>query len=123
MISSEWVAPATAAAVGAAFRTQVRLPVVRRWTNTSTVTGCEAPAVFEFVVGDDPADPTTVWRYELVESPCGTTVTESWVMRREYRIVRAYFRLIGQRTRLARGVDETLRRLRDEAEAIAGSER
>lgn len=114
--ASAWVPPATAPAVGAAFRTTVRLPVVRRWTNTSTVYRCEAPAVFEFGVGDDASDPTTVWTYELEERDGGTLLTERWHMRREYRIVRAYFRLIGQRERLASGVEETLARIKRAAE-------
>lgn len=115
--SSTWVSPASGPAVGAAFRTTVRLPVVRQWTNTSTVYRCEPPSLFEFGVGDDADDPTTVWTYELEPREAGTQLTERWHMRREYRVVRAYFRLIGQRERLAAGVEQTLARIKQAAEA------
>ncbi|MCA1845705.1 MAG: SRPBCC family protein [Actinobacteria bacterium] len=109
--------PADGPAVGRRFRGTNRLPIVRRWTSTATVTACEPGRRFAFAVGRDAADPTTVWSYDF--EPVGggrTRVTERWTMLREPGIVLAYYRLIGQSGRLARGVEETLRRLKAAAE-------
>ncbi|MEZ5219179.1 MAG: SRPBCC family protein [Ilumatobacteraceae bacterium] len=114
--SCRWEPPATGPALGARFTTTVALPVVRRWTNTSTVVRCEPGRFFGFAVGSDADDPNTVWEYEFEADGERTVVTERWEMRREPGIVLAYYRLIGQERRLARGVEQTLERLRVAAE-------
>lgn len=104
-------------AVGRQFRGTNRLPIVRRWTSTATVTESEPGRRFAFAVGNNPDDPNTLWRYDFEPAPDGgTRVTERWEMLREPWIVLLYYRLIGQRGRIARGVEETLRRLKAAAE-------
>ena len=103
--------------VGRRFRGTNQLPIVRQWTSTATVTACDPGRRFAFAVGKNPDDPNTLWSYDFAPSRAGTRVTESWQMRREPAIVLLYYRLIGQRDRLALGVEETLRRLKAAAEA------
>lgn len=103
-------------AVGRRFRGTNRLPIVRQWTSTATITACEPGRRFAFAVGKNPDDPNTLWSYDFEAAPAGTRVTERWQMLREPAVVLLYYRLIGQRTRLARGVEETLRRLKAAAE-------
>ena len=109
-------------AVGRRFRGTNRLPIVRQWTSIATVTACEPGRRFAFAVGRDAADPNTVWSYDF-EPVSGerTRVTERWEMLREPGIVLAYYRLIGQPGRLARGVEETLRRLKAAAEGTTAA--
>lgn len=118
-VEAGWVDPASGdgPAVGRQFRGTNRLPIVRRWTSTATVTACEPGRRFAFAVGNDPDDPNTLWSYDLEPTDGGTTVTERWQMLREPGIVLVYYRLIGQRHRIAAGVEETLRRLKAAAEA------
>ena len=106
-------------AVGRRFRGTNRLPIVQRWTSTATITACEPGRRFAFAVGKNPDDPNTLWSYDFEPTAAGTRVTERWQMLREPTIVLLYYRLIGQRDRLARGVEETLRRLKAAAEASA----
>lgn len=118
-VQARWVEPGGEAgpALGRRFRGTNRLPIVRRWTSTATVTECEPGRRFAFVVGHDAADPNTVWRYDFEPLTDGRTrVTEGWRMLREPAVVLAYYRLIGQSGRIARGVEETLRRLKAAAE-------
>ncbi len=115
--ATTWVPPATGPTVGAQFTSINRLPVIRRWTSTSTITVCEPGRRFAFAVGRDPDDPNSTWSYDLRATPAGTCVTESWAMVRESWIVRIYFFLIGQQRRLERGVDTTLVRLKARAES------
>ena len=127
-VQARWVEPDPGAAAGAApapavgrrFRGTNRLPIVRRWTSTATVTECDPGRRFAFAVGHDPADPNTLWRYDFEPLPAGgTRVTESWRMVREPAVVLVYYRLVNQRARIARGVEETLRRLKATAEGAA----
>jgi hypothetical protein len=120
-VQAQWVDPTdgTGAAVGKRFRGTNRLPIVRQWTSTATITECDPGRRFAFAVGKNPDDPNTLWRYDFQPAPAGgTRVTEHWRMMREPGIVLLYYRLIGQRVRIARGVEETLRRLKVAAEAV-----
>lgn len=113
-VEARWVEP------GRRFRGTNRLPIVRRWTSTATVTESVPGRRFAFAVGNDADDPNTLWRYEFEPLPAGgTRVTEGWRMVREPAVVLAYYRLIGQGERIARGVEETLRHLKAAAEAEA----
>lgn len=115
---ARWTPPACGPAVGAQFTGTNRLPVVRRWTSTSTITHCEPGRRFRFAVGKNPEDPNTTWDYTLEPTANGgARVTETWHMVRESRLVLAYFRLIGQADRIARGVEVTLENLKVTAEA------
>lgn len=114
---STWVPPATGPTVGARFTSTNRLPVIRRWTSTSTIIACEPGQRFSFAIGRNPLDPNSTWSYDLQPAPSGTCVTESWAMVRESWMVRTYFRLIHQQHRLERGVEITLDRLKTRAES------
>jgi len=122
-VRARWEAPgADGPAVGRRFLGTNRLPIVRQWTSLATVTACEPGRRFAFAVGRDSADPNTVWSYDFEPVAGGRTrVTERWEMLREPGIVLAYYRLIGQPGRLARGVEETLRRLKAAAEGTTAA--
>ncbi len=116
-VVARWVPPATGPALGAQFTGTNRLPVVRRWTSTATVSDCRPGEIFGFVVGRDPQRPNSRWTYTLRAANGGTEVTESWEMIREPWPVLVYYALVGQRRRVAAGVEETLARLKAAAEA------
>lgn len=114
-------APRRRPALGAQFTGTNRLPLVRRWTSTATVTRCLPGRAFDFAVGRDPQDPNTRWSYRFEPTANGaTTVTERWQMLREPAIVLAYYRLVGQGARMAAGVEETLPGLKAAAENDQG---
>ena len=118
-VEARWVEPldGEGPAVGKQFRGTNRLPVVRQWTSTATITECDPGRRFAFAVGRNADDPNTLWRYDFEPGPLGgTRVTERWHMLREPWIVLVYYRLIGQRQRIARGVEATLRNLKAAAE-------
>jgi len=116
--AAAWLPPATGPEVEAQFTGTNRLPIVRRWTSTCTVTEADPGRRFAFAVGRDPTDPNTTWTYNFEPHPDRTTtVTESWTMHREPAIVRVYYRLVGQADRIAAGVEATLERLKAAAEA------
>jgi protein-S-isoprenylcysteine O-methyltransferase Ste14 len=117
IVQARWIAPATQPGVGCQFRGTNRLPVVHRWTSTATITDSAPGRTFAFAVGTDPTDPNTTWSYTFEPIDTGTRVTERWHMRREPPIVLRYYRLIGQRDRIASGVEETLRRIKAAAES------
>ena len=84
----------------------------------ATVTACDPGRRFAFAVGNDPDDPNTQWSYDFEPvGGGGTRVTERWKMLREPGIVLLYYQIINQPARIARGVEETLRRLKAAAEA------
>jgi hypothetical protein len=74
-IAGRWAGGATGPAVGASFEgdnvAKVGGRVMKRWTTTSKVTGCEPGVLFEFV-----AEGYTTWRYEFAAEGNGTRVTE-----------------------------------------------
>jgi uncharacterized protein YndB with AHSA1/START domain len=118
-VQAQWIGPGEGdgPAVGRRFRGRNRLPIVRQWTSTATVTECEPGRRFAFAVGRNADDPNSVWTYDFEPTAGGgTRVTEGWRMVREPAIVLVYYRLIGQRRRIAAGVEETLRRLKVAAE-------
>lgn len=121
--SAAWIPPAEGPAEGARFTGTNRLPLVRRWTSTATITRCIPGYAFDFAVGRHAHDPNTVWSYRFEPTPTGgTMVTERWKMLHEPAIVRAYYRVVGQAARIAIGVEETLRSLKTAAEAAHRSE-
>jgi hypothetical protein len=118
-VEARWVNPGDGpgAAVGKQFRGTNRLPIVRRWTSTATITGCDPGRRFAFAVGRNPDDANTLWTYDFAPTATGgTRVTERWQMLREPAVVLLYYRLIGQRRRIARGVEATLQNLKAAAE-------
>jgi len=120
-VAARWLPPATGPALGARFAGTNRLPIVRRWTSTATVTACEPGRRFDFAVGVDPDRPNSLWSYTFEGITSGTRVTEAWRMVREPGVVLVYYRLVGQRERVAAGVEATLARLKAAAEAGSGA--
>ncbi|MCK4176458.1 SRPBCC family protein [Aciditerrimonas ferrireducens] len=118
-VAARWLPPHQGPVVGARFQGTNRLPLVRRWTSVATVTDAQPGVRFAFAVGRDPARPNTLWSYDLEPTPLGCRVTERWQMVREPWIVLLYYRLVGQADRVARGVEQTLARLKAAAEAQA----
>lgn len=115
--ATAWIPPADGPAEGAQFTGTNQLPLVRRWTSTSTITRCIPGEAFDFAVGRNVDDPNTIWSYRFAPTPTGgTTVTERWHMLREPWIVLAYYLLVGQASRIAAGVEQTLRSLKAAAE-------
>ena len=118
-VEARWAHPGDGpgASVGKQFRGTNQLPIVRRWTSTATITACDPGRRFAFAVGRKPDDPNTLWSYDFEPAAGGgTRVIERWQMLREPAIVLLYYRLIGQRQRIARGVEVTLRNLKAAAE-------
>ncbi len=115
---AKWIEGAAGPAVGAKFQGHVkrnaRGPVY--WT-TCTVTASEPGQTFEFGVGNDPAKPLNVWRYDIVASGDGCDVTESFTLT-PTRGLRLYWTLMGwARGKTNRdGMRATLERIRDDAE-------
>lgn len=116
----EWLDGAPGASVGARFRGWNRLPFVGTWTSVNTIVRCVPGAELAWVVGNNPEDPNTCWEYVLTPSGSGTEVVERYEMRREPWIVLVYYRLVGRSGRLQRGMDDTLRRLKQAAEEQPG---
>lgn len=114
--TSRWLG-APGPAVGARFQGCNRLTWVGTWCSTATITECEPPRSFAFVIGKNAERPNTQWSYTFEPTGDATTlVTERYRMIREPLPVRAYYRLIHRDRQLARGTAETLRRLKDAAE-------
>jgi uncharacterized protein YndB with AHSA1/START domain len=69
----EWIdGPAR---LGAAFRGRNRHPMAGEWTTTSRVVEFDPPRVFAWAV-EDPANPTALWRFELVPRDGGTDLRQ-----------------------------------------------
>jgi hypothetical protein len=103
----EWVDGATAPGVGVKFRGANKLGPFK-WSTTPTITEFAPGTLFAFDAGG------TEWRYSFTESNGGTSVTES------FRVNSAVSRLytIGpRRGMLIRGMQQTLERLKQAAEA------
>lgn len=114
--TSRWLG-APGPVVGARFQGCNRLTWVGTWCSTATITECDPPRSFAFVIGKDAERPNTEWSYTF--EPTGdvtTLVTERFRMIREPLAVRAYYRLIHRDHQLRRGTAETLRRLKEAAE-------
>lgn len=62
------------------------------------------------------------WRYELAETPEGTRVTETWDATYHNGVARLMLGLLGYPKRSKRAIEETLKQLKQVAEASASSE-
>jgi hypothetical protein len=118
---AEWIAPATGPELGAQFRGHVKRngkgPTY--WTSC-TVTACEPGRVFEFGVGK-PGKAINTWRYVVRPSGAGADVTESFTLAPKLAI-RIYWALLGwsRGTTNRRGMEQTLQRVKADAESISG---
>jgi hypothetical protein len=115
-VACRWLDGATEAAVGARFEGDneagVFGKVLKRWTTTSEVTGCEPGRVFEFV-----AEEHSTWRYDFEPSGSGTKVTESfWYESAGMQHV-LYDIVLRRPAAMTKGMTRTLERLRRGVEA------
>lgn len=114
--TSRWLG-APGPVVGARFQGCNQLTWVGTWCSTATITECDPPRSFAFVIGKDAERPNTEWSYTFEPTGDATTlVTERYRMIREPLAVRGYYRLIQRDRQLAQGTAETLRRLKEAAE-------
>jgi uncharacterized protein YndB with AHSA1/START domain len=116
VIRSAWIKPWEGPAVGAAFESLNRMPLVGRWRSRSTVTEAEPGRRFAFAVGANADDPNTMWTWDLEPTPEGVRVRLSYDMRHEPWIVLTYYRLTNRADRVRRSVRCTLDRLKAAAE-------
>jgi uncharacterized protein YndB with AHSA1/START domain len=121
---AEWADGATGPAKGAKFRGHVNRNgrnIMKYWT-TCTVTESEPGKVFAFGVGNDPAKPLNVWRYDIVEAGDGCDVTESFTLTPTFGL-RVYWAVLGwSRGKTNRnGMRATLERVREDAESPAAA--
>lgn len=112
-----WAGGATGPAVGAVFR-GTNAQGSRTWSTRSKVVRCEPGRAFAFEVSSVGL-PVAQWSYELVETPTGCTVTETWDDRRG-RLVKTAGRLLtGVEDRegfTATSIEKTLAAVKQRAE-------
>jgi hypothetical protein len=111
-VSVKWIDGYSEPGLHARYQSTIRLPIVGRWTNISTIVEFERGKRLGFVVGKDAIRPNTYWLYEFQPVNGGVRVTLHWQMIREPWIVLIYYRLINQPERLSQSVDRTLRSLK-----------
>ena len=78
---AEWLDGATGAAVGARFA-GYNQKGPREWTRPCTVTACDPPTRFSYVVGDDiDGSPVTDWEFEIAPVDGGSLVRQRFAHR------------------------------------------
>lgn len=113
----EWLDEATGPAVGARFRGRNKQGPMG-WSTVCTVTAAEPGREFAFTTF---APYGTTWRYRFEPAAGGTRVTESYELPRNPlgRLLADVTSLIGRRTQMEDGMQQTLERLKTAAEAKA----
>ncbi|MCV7426175.1 SRPBCC family protein [Mycobacterium montefiorense] len=112
----EWLDGATAAAPGARFRGYNRLGPLR-WKRTVVIDTADRGREFAFTtVNDGAGREETRWRYALQPLPSGTLLTESFQFLWCSVPSRLAEAAIPRGRQVNRGIEETLRRIRDAAE-------
>jgi hypothetical protein len=115
-VACRWVGGATAATLGARFEgdneARVFGRVVKRWTTTAEVTGCEPGRLFEFV-----AEGFSTWRYDLAPHDGGTKVTESFWYEAKGVQGLLYDVVLRRSASMTKGMRKTLERLQLTVEA------
>jgi uncharacterized protein YndB with AHSA1/START domain len=112
-----WLDGATAAEVGTRFRGHNRLGPYR-WERTAVITAADRGSKFSFTTLDGRTGrEETEWQYVFEPRPSGTLVTESfeflWCSALD-RVVEAF---VPRSRQVNRGIQETLRRLKQTAES------
>lgn len=117
-VSAEWLDGATGPAVGVRFRGRNKRKGT--WSTTCTVTESEPGHAFAFLVGRG----ETSWRYDLTPDGDGCDVTESFEILKVPGPFGRFFTKLGtgvtwaeREADLTRGMEQTLRRLKEVAEA------
>jgi Polyketide cyclase / dehydrase and lipid transport len=115
-VACRWLDGASAATPGARFEgdneARVFGRVVKRWTTTAEVTGCEPGRLFEFV-----AEGFSTWRYDLEPQAGGTKVTESFWYEAKGVQGLLYDVVLRRSASMTRGMRKTLERLQLAVEA------
>ena len=106
-VGAQWVDGATGPAVGAKFRGTNKLGPFK-WSTTPTITEYVADKLFAFDAGG------TEWRYSFTAADGGTSVTESFKV---MSTISKLYTLPPRRNMLIRGMEQTLARLKQAAEA------
>ena len=116
-VACRWVGGATSPALGARFEgdNEFRVfgRVVKRWTTTSEVSGCEAGRLFEFV-----AEGLSTWRYDLEPQGGGTKVTESFWYEAKGVQGLLYDVLLRRPASMTKGMHKTLERIKAAVESV-----
>jgi hypothetical protein len=118
----EWLDGATAAAAGVRFRGYNRLGRLR-WERTAVVDSADRGREFGFTTVNDGAGRVeTRWLYTMEPSPSGTLLTESFEFLWCSVANRLAEALVPRGRQVNRGIEETLRRIKRAAEAVASLE-
>ena len=112
----EWLGGATSAVPGARFRGSNRLGILR-WTTTCTITAAERGREFAFTVMSRHGREETRWRYVLDPTDSGTRLTESYEFLWCPRAARIAEIPFPRDKQLRRGLNQTLAKIRQAAEA------
>jgi Polyketide cyclase / dehydrase and lipid transport len=116
----EWLDGATAAVPGARFRGYNRRGRLR-WERTAVIDIADRGREFGFAtVNDKTGRQETQWRYSMQRSPSGTVLTESFQFLWCSLGNRAVEMFLPRGRQVNSGIDETLRRIKDVAEANPG---
>lgn len=115
-VKCEWIDGANGPAVGARFKGTNKRKFAR-WSTKPRVAAADAPHVFAFETNE------TLWTYRFEPSGGGTELSESFEMLKDVPIYVVFGeRLMGIKDRkadLARGMQETLERIKKAAEGSA----
>jgi hypothetical protein len=115
-VTARWVGGANGPVLGATFEgdNEARLGkrVVKRWTTTSVVTGCEPGATFEFLASE-----YTTWRYDFAADGSGTRVTESFSYEPRGFQGFMYDTVLRRRSGMTKGMESTLSRVKSALES------
>jgi uncharacterized protein YndB with AHSA1/START domain len=115
----EWMDGVTAAAAGVRFRGYNRLGRLR-WQRTAVVDIADRGREFGFTtVNDGAGREETRWRYSMEPSPSGTLLTESFEFLWCSIPNRLAEALVPRGRQVNRGIEETLRRIKQAAETRA----
>ncbi len=119
-----WLDGATAAAVGVRFAATNKVSRGPAWTNRPVVTVVESGRTFAFA-RTERFSGTVEWRYDFEPRGDATTITESYkvtkpIGRIGWFVIGTLFGCHDRRAELRRGMEQTLRRVREVAERGLG---
>jgi hypothetical protein len=126
ILSCRWLDGASGPVVGARFAARNKVPRRPSWTNKPVVTVVEPGRAFAFARTEKFAG-TVEWTYRFEPDGAGTTVTESYRVTRSlspigWFIIGTLFGRSDRQSDLRTGMEQTLRRMRETAEASVQGE-
>jgi uncharacterized protein YndB with AHSA1/START domain len=114
-----WLNGPGTAVPGARFRGYNKLGLYR-WQTTAVVTAAEEGQLFAFItIHDKTGREETAWRYDLLPSPAGTALTESYRFLWCPAVGRLTELLVPRSRQVSRGILVTLSKIKAEAEVAA----